>query len=167
MSSINNQKVLELLHKSWMTHDAMWFFHCIQEFGIEKANKLNQAAVMSMAMIEIKRIRKFLGMKHQEIESFEVLKELITGAYDILKPDFFNFTFDFPDANVLNIRWSDCFVCEGVKKIGEIDNYQCAVFTRLKGWFESLELNYIMTPDVNTCIAPDKGDCIVNFRFDF
>ena len=35
----------ELLVKCWMTHDAMWFLHTLNDGGIEKANKINKAAI--------------------------------------------------------------------------------------------------------------------------
>jgi len=38
-------ELTDLLNRCWMTHDGMWFYHCFQEFGIEKANYLNKAAI--------------------------------------------------------------------------------------------------------------------------
>jgi hypothetical protein len=52
----------DLLRKNWMTHDAMWFFHTLQECGIETANKINHAAIRAMAAVEVRRITKILGI---------------------------------------------------------------------------------------------------------
>lgn len=58
IDKIDKRDLRELITKGWMTHDAMWFYHTLQEFGIEKTNKINLAAVQSMSMIEAKRLKK-------------------------------------------------------------------------------------------------------------
>ncbi|MFX0137893.1 MAG: DUF6125 family protein, partial [Candidatus Hodarchaeota archaeon] len=62
MKSLNQKELKELLIKCWMTHDGMWFYHCLKECGIEKTNKINKSAVKSMAKIEIKRIIKAFNL---------------------------------------------------------------------------------------------------------
>ncbi|MBU4604906.1 MAG: hypothetical protein KKH66_08380, partial [Proteobacteria bacterium] len=62
MTALEPSQVKELLNKNWMTHDAMWFFHCQQKYGMEETNRLNQAAVRSMAQIDAKRLAKALGI---------------------------------------------------------------------------------------------------------
>ena len=61
-NSLSKNELKEIMNKNWMTHDAMWFYNCLQEFGIEKTNKINKAAVRDMAAIEIKRIQKAVGV---------------------------------------------------------------------------------------------------------
>ncbi|MBW1847517.1 MAG: hypothetical protein JRJ27_10315, partial [Deltaproteobacteria bacterium] len=56
MNDAEKKELIELLNKNWMTHDGMWFYHCLQEMGIEKANKLNKLAISALAPIEIKRL---------------------------------------------------------------------------------------------------------------
>lgn len=36
---LQKNELKELLNKGWMTHDAMWFYNCLQEFGIERQIK--------------------------------------------------------------------------------------------------------------------------------
>ena len=69
MREIGKKELKELLLKCWMTHDGMWFYHSMQNLGIEKANQINKAAIKSLAGIEMERIRKAFGLK--EIETFE------------------------------------------------------------------------------------------------
>ncbi len=59
---MREEQLKELLIKNWMTHDAMWFYHSVQEFGMEKTNVVNKAAVRSMAGVEIKRLKKAMGV---------------------------------------------------------------------------------------------------------
>ena len=63
IEQLANKEIAELLGKCWMTHDGMWFYHCFNELGIERANKLNKSAIRSLAPIEIARFREALGLK--------------------------------------------------------------------------------------------------------
>jgi hypothetical protein len=58
---LEKKELTELLNKCWMTHDAMWFYNCLQECGIEKTNKVSRAAVKAVAAVEIKRLKKAVG----------------------------------------------------------------------------------------------------------
>ena len=48
MMKLPPDELKELLIKGWMTHDGMWFYHCLQECGIEKTNRINKAAIRAM-----------------------------------------------------------------------------------------------------------------------
>ena len=49
---LQKEEIVELLNRWWMTHDGMWFYHCLKNLGIEKANELNKAAIRSLAPME-------------------------------------------------------------------------------------------------------------------
>ena len=100
MKSLNKKELKELLIKCWMTHDGMWFYHSLKECGIEKANKINKAAIKSMAKIEIKRIKKAINLG--KICIFKDLNDLIDKALEVFKADFMGFTYNFPKKNHLN-----------------------------------------------------------------
>jgi hypothetical protein len=61
----------------------MWFYHTYQELGVEKANKLNKAAIRSLAPIEIKRVKKAIGIGGEKIGTFEELKDFMLEALGI------------------------------------------------------------------------------------
>jgi len=167
MKSLDKKELRELLNKCWMTHDGMWFYHCLQEFGIEKTNKINKAAISSLAPIEMKRIKKALGI--EDIQTFEQLKEFIEGTFEIVKGDFMNFTFSYPSENVLHWEFEaqKCFAYEGIKNIGVIDQYQCGVLYRIECWFDSLGIKYSVTPHVEGCLMHTNGNCAGDFKFYF
>jgi hypothetical protein len=71
LNKIGKREIRDLLGKGWLTHDGMWFYHTYQELGIDKANKLNKAAIRSLAPIEIKRVKKALGIGGEKIGTFE------------------------------------------------------------------------------------------------
>jgi hypothetical protein len=91
LDKISKRELREVLTKGWMTHDAMWLMHSIEELGIETANKLNISAVRSMSMIEIKRLQKVLGYEDDNLARFESLVTFLKEAFGLIKADFMKF----------------------------------------------------------------------------
>ncbi|MBM3118952.1 MAG: hypothetical protein FJ006_05275 [Chloroflexi bacterium] len=165
MKTLRKKELKEILIKNWMTHDAMWFYHCLQECGIERTNKINKAAVRAMGKIEIKRIQKAAGI--DKVETSEDLKLLIEVAWGTIKGDFMKQTYSFPSENVLRGEMKSCFAYEGIKRIGAIDHYQCGIFDRIEGWLDSLGIKYSVTPQVAGCMMHTEGRCFRDYRFYF
>ena len=166
MKALRQKEVKEILIKNWMTHDAMWFYNCLQECGIERTNKINKAAVRAMAAIEIKRIQKALGIA--KVETFADLKSLADAAFHTLTGDFMDFTYSFPSENVLHGEWKNCFAYNGIKQIGVIDKYQCGIMERIYAWFDGMGVKYNVSPQVDTCMMHTDGKCFreITFAFD-
>ncbi len=168
LDKIEKKELKELLSKGWITHDAMWFYHSFNEFGIEKANKINIAAIESMAGIEIQRIKKALGFKEDEkIDSFEKFVGIITDAFDLVKADFMKFKFMIPSKNTIRWEWDKdaCFAYQGVKGIGGINQYQCGIIRRIEGWISGLGIEFTMNPEINHCLMHRYGNCSGEFNF--
>lgn len=165
MKSLKKNELKEILIKNWMTHDAMWFYHCLQECGIERTNKINKAAVRAMGMIEIRRIQKAVGI--DKVESFEDLKSVIDATWDIVKGDFMKSDCSFPSENVLRGDFESCFAYEGIKRIGAIDKYQCGIFDRIYGWLDGLGIKYSVSPQVEGCMMHTDGKCFRDISFSF
>ena len=163
--SVELPEVRELLTKCWMTHDAMWFLHCIQECGIEKANRINKAAVNSMARIEVKRIMKLFEV--EKIGAFEDLRQFLEAVESVVKADFMKFRTSFPRENLLRWDMLKCFAYEGVKRIGALDVYQCGIFDRVQGWFEGMGVEYMVTPIEEGCMMHKQGVCFREFELRF
>lgn len=165
MKSLNPKELQELILKCWMTHDAMWFYHCLREFGIEKANHLNKSAIRSLAAIEIERIRKAFGI--EEIKNFDDLGNLVDAGFAVLKGDFMGFEYTFQSENVVHWEMQKCFAHSGMTRLGVIDRYECGVVYRVTCWFDSLGIKYDVTPPVERCIMHTTGSCRGDFRFCF
>jgi hypothetical protein len=163
MRSLERDELKELLVKCWMSHDGFWFYHCMQECGIEKASRINSAAARSVGMVEVKRIQKALGVG--PIETFDQLNESLGPFYDVVKGDFMHFTYSFPSHNTIHFEMEDCFAYKGIKRIGGIDQYDCGIFERVKGWFDGLGIEYKMTPEVKGCMFHTEGQCFRDFTF--
>ena len=163
MLPIEPLELKELLNKCWMTHDGMWFRHCLQECGIETTNKINKAAIYDAARIEGMRLARALGV--DRIETFTDLHEFIRQANAIVKADFMKIECSSPEPNILRWDVQQCFAYEGITRLGVIDQYQCGIFERVKGWLDALDIEYSVTPEAHGCMMHDAGRCYRAFYF--
>jgi hypothetical protein len=165
MNTVDGGALKELLIKNWMTHDAMWFYHCAREFGMEKTNVINKAAVRSMAAVEIKRLRKAMGV--EGIETFSEFREFFSAVMEIVLGDFMKSSFSFPGVNQVHGEWKSCFAYDGLTKLGVIDQYRCGIMDRVEGWFDGLGIAYTVTPKVDGCMMHTEGRCYRDYQFEF
>jgi hypothetical protein len=162
---LEKNEVKELLNKGWMTHDAMWFYHCLQELGIEQTNKINQAAIKSMSTIEIKRYQKALG--GGPINTFDELVLFFKTVMEIVSGKFMKYDFSFPEKNWIHAEWQSCFAFEGMKGLGVPDRYECGIMLRIETWFDTLGIQYEVEPKVTGCMMHTDGRCFRDYRFFF
>ena len=169
MAPLEKKRLIELLNKCWMTHDGMWFYQCFQEFGIQKANKTNKAAIRSLASIEVSRVKAFLGMEQGNIETFKEFKDFFSGASELFIPDFMNATMSFPRENVLHweFKSKECFAYKGMRRIGVIHEYECGVIYRIECWIESQGIKHEVHPKVKRCLMLDHTGCSGDFTLSF
>jgi hypothetical protein len=165
MKPVENDELKELLVKGWMTHDAMWFYHCLQECGIEKTNKINKAAVKAMAAIEIKRIQKAAGVKR--LDTFDEFKRFFDMTMEIATGKFMDYTYSLPAKNMMHGEWKSCFAYEGVKALGIIDRYECGIMLRIDTWLDTLGIKYEVEPKITGCMMHTDGKCFRDYRFFF
>jgi hypothetical protein len=168
LNKIGKREIRNLLGKGWLTHDGMWFYHAYQELGIEKANKLNKAAIRSLAPIEIKRLKKALGIGGEKIGSFEELKDFMLEALEIILPNsvFERFRFRASSKGLLHWEWEsgECFAYKGMTQIGIIDGYRCGVIYRIECWLEALGIKYSIDPKIDKCMMHEKDACLGDIR---
>lgn len=162
--SISKNDLKELLIKNWMTHDAMWFLHCVNECGIDITNKINQAAVKSMAAIEVQRIRNLMGIpKDKKIETIEELMAIIETSKELLKGEFMDYDYSATPDGVISWKWNKCFAYEGIKGLGLLDHYRCGIVIRINTWLDTLGIKYelmpAIDPAIDKCLMHTKGSC--------
>jgi hypothetical protein len=162
---LEKSELKELLSKNWMTHDAMWFHHCLQEFGIEKTNKINQAAVRDMSAIEIKRIQKAFGLGQPT--TFAEFKILFDMAMAVATGKFMKYSYSAPATNHIHAEWHSCFAYEGMKALGVADRYECGIMLRIDTWLDTLGIKYEVEPKVTGCMMHTDGKCAWDYRFFF
>jgi len=160
VEDIPKGEIIDLLNKCWMTHDGMWFFHCLQELGIEVTNKLNKSAIKSLSAIEIERVKKAIGLSGP-ITSYDEFKIFFTEASKLMIPEFMNVTFDYQDNNKVTWKFTQgkCFAYSGIKMLGAIENYDCGVLYRIKCWLDSLNIDHRFSPEIGQCSMHQTGEC--------
>jgi len=159
-------EVKELLIKGWMTHDAMWFYHCLQECGIEKTNRINKAAIRAMSAIEIKRIQTVVGAG--KLDTFDEFKRFFEITMEIVTGEFMEFRYSMPAKNMMHSEWRrSCFAYEGVKALGAIDRYERGIMLRIETWLDTLGIKYEVEPKVTGCMMHTDGKCFRDYRFFF
>lgn len=160
VKNIQQKETVDLLNKCWMTHDGMWFFHCLQEFGIEMTNKLNKSAIKSLSSIEIARVTKTLDCI-TPIEDFDGFKDFFEATANLMIPDFMNVQFTYPEKNKMawTFNQNKCFAFVGIKKLGVIEQYECGVLYRIKCWLDELGITHRFNPEIGKCHMHVNGSC--------
>ena len=166
---MDQKELIVLLNKSWMSHDGMWFMHCCREFGIEAGNRLNKAAISSLAPLEIARYKKELGFDDQEINTFDQFKAFFTRAAELVIPDVMGGRFAFEDGHSLSMEMTpqQCFAYKGMQRMGVIDQYECGVIYRIECWLDALGIKFQTDPDVTHCTMHTEGHCVKRIRLSF
>src|SRR3972149_4691483 len=80
LSTLSQEEREALLIKCWMSHDARWFMAVAQDFGLEAASQLNQAASHEEGKVEAHRIMGALQIPPPETAGdYLLLQEIIAG----------------------------------------------------------------------------------------
>lgn len=169
LEQMTKTEIRELLGKCWITHDGMWFAHTLMTHGIDEANRLNRAAIKSMAGIELNRFMKVSRVSRDDLNTFPGFKAFFTGVWSLLLPDFMNvrIRFEAPGSIYWEFTPKGCFAYNGVKRAGVEKQYLCGPLYRIQCWLAHLEIPYVMAPDITTCIRPETGDCSGRFQCRF
>ncbi len=169
IDNLSKTELSDLLNKCWMTHDGMWFYSCLQESGIEMANKLNKLAMKSLASIELSRFKNAFGIKGEKIENFDEFKNFFLSISGILTPEFMNIRWFFTEGKYLHWEFNEnrCFAFNGISRLGVIDQYECGPIYRIKCWLKDLGIKYEVLPEIDKCISPEDGICSGKIRLIF
>jgi len=163
LDRIKKTEVRDLLGKGWLTHDGMWFYHTCREFGIERANALNKAAIKSMAPIEMQRVKRVLGIVKERFDTFEELLDFMLAALELTLPDsvFKKILFNSPSKELIHWNWESgqCFAYKGMRQIDVIDGYRCGVMYRIECWLGALGIRYSIHPRIEGCLMHETGAC--------
>lgn len=166
LESLGKREIRDLFSKGWITHDAMWFAHCLEAVGIEKTNALNRAAVRAMASVEILRLKKLLRVEEETFENFESLAPFLKQAMEIVLADFMRVKFNLSEKNVISWKMEaeSCFAYRGMCRLGMADRYECGVLLRVESWLATLKVPYTIHPPVRRCLMHLDGKCEGRFQ---
>lgn len=65
------------------------------------------------------------------------------------------------------MRWDvkRCFALDGVRQLDVANQYQCGIFPRIEAWFDTLGIEYTVTPAVDGCMMQSDGACYREYTF--
>ena len=164
LAALSQEEREALLIKCWMSHDARWFMAVAQEFGLQAASRLNQAASHEEGKVEARRIMSALQIPPSETaDDYLLLQETIIG---LLGPELLDYQVVPVGDDSFEIRIQRCFAHENVARAGVADTYECGIFSRVTGWLEASGLKYEMTPSLGKCQKAQGQDCAYSFKVD-
>ena len=163
--NMNPDQVKDYLLTNWMTHDALWYREAASRFGMSEASPMNLRVCRSLGRIEFRRLLKATGSNPPK--DMAQLKVLHEEARRILVPPFIETDVDFQSDDTILFKTRTCFAHKGMTEAGLIDEYECGIFERIKGWFDAMEVDHTLSPDLSRCLKYRGQECHVMVAFHF
>ena len=161
LSTISNEKKIEILRKNWMSHDARSQMETVRLFGWKKGNKLNKSIIREMGKVMMYRLMNALRIS--KITNIEDLKNLCLAAMEFYyPPPAFNYRIESQsDKSILGII-EKCGTMEGIKKLGVTEQYECGCFAMRSGWYKALGMN--VKEETIKCIKNGDNICEIALK---
>ena len=164
-TKMNGEQVKNFLLTNWMTHDALWYREAASRFGMTEASPMNLRVCRSLGRIEFKRLLRETGSNPPK--NMGQLKKLYQEARRILVPTLMETEVDFQRDDKIVFKTRTCFAHKGMTEAGLIDEYECGIFERIKGWFDAMEVDNMLSPDLSRCLKYRGQECHVKVGFQF
>ncbi|MBC3985403.1 hypothetical protein H8N01_23190 [Streptomyces sp. AC536] len=149
----------ELLRRSWMATDGLWYYQTATQRGIDGANEANIQVVREFGRQEMVRLMRSLGV--EKVETVEQYRRLFQTAVELYLGSLFAARESYADG-VQHLEVSTCFAYKGVKRAGIEKVYHCGPGERLTGWLQAMDLPAEIDPGVGLCQLAHTGAC--NYR---
>jgi len=146
----------DLLRRSWMANDGLWFYHTAQASGIDAANERNIVVVREFGRQEMRRLMRALDIR--EVTNLDQYQRLFDTAVELFLGPLIQLTDTYSSA-AHEISVSSCFAFTGVRRAGIEKVYHCGPGERLLGWLEAMELGSTVVPEVGLCQMAHTGSC--------
>jgi hypothetical protein len=146
----------ELLRRSWMANDGLWFYHTAQALGIDAANQTNAQVVREFGRQEMRRLMRALEIK--VVDSPEKYRLLFDSAVELYLGTLIESEDSYRE-NTHDIKVTTCFAYKGVKRANIDKVYHCGPGERLLGWLEAMALDATIEPGVGLCQMAHTGSC--------
>src|SRR2546421_653258 len=130
-AKLNQTQREELLRRSWMATDGLWFYQTAQSSGIDGANEANTQVVREFGRQEMIRLMRSLGI--EKVETVPQYREWFRTAVDLYLGSLFAADESFEEGTQ-HLEVSTCFAYKGVKRAGIDMDYHCGPGERLTGW---------------------------------
>jgi hypothetical protein len=156
MKTLSGAQREELLRKTGMTNDGLWFYQMAKNKGIDQANASNIEVVREFGRQEMKRLMRAVGI--EKVETVEQYKELFRLGLELYVGELATLESEYTE-QLHQIRVTNCFAYNGVKKVGVEKQYHCGPMERLTGWLMAMQLPPELSPQVGLCLMAHTGSC--------
>ncbi len=146
----------DLIRRSWMATDGLWFYQTAQSNGIDGANHANIEVVREFGRQEMRRLMRALDIT--EVETAEQYRRLFQTAVGLYLGSLLEAQ-ESLDGDKHQITVTTCFAYKGVKKAGIDQIYHCGPGERLTGWLQAMNLPAKIEPGVGLCQMAHTGSC--------
>jgi hypothetical protein len=146
----------ELIRRSWMANDGLWFYQVAQTAGVDGANEANIEVVREFGRQEMRRLMRTLDIT--EVTTTEQYWHLFHAAMDLYLGSLFEAD-ESLDGDEHQIAVTTCFAYKGVKRAGIEKEYHCGPGERLTGWLQAMNLPARIDPGVGRCQLAHTGSC--------
>jgi Family of unknown function (DUF6125) len=146
----------DLIRRSWMATDGLWFYQTARTRGIAGANEANIEVVREFGRREMSRLMRALDVT--EVTTAEQYRRLFETAMGLYLGSLFEAEESF-DGGDHRIAVATCFAHAGVKRAGIDKEYHCGPGERLTGWLQAMGLSATMAPSVGLCQMAHTGTC--------
>lgn len=160
-SSLSAVQREELLRRSWMATDGLWFYQTAQAKGIDAANETNIQVVREFGRQEMRRLMRALDIT--TVETGEQYHQLFRIAVELYIGSLLE-TQESVEGSTHHITVTKCFAYTGAKKAGIDKVYHCGPGERLTGWLQAMQLPAELEPGVGLCQMAHTGVCAYRVR---
>lgn len=126
--------LLQMAAGCWRAHDGQWFLKAVEEVGLERAMRLNERALASLARIELRELRRLTGLDGldtmEQVAEWYRLVPVLFGGWG--SPER---TLTVADPDTLVIEQSRCFG-EAVAERSGYGHLAAGEFPPCLGWLE-------------------------------
>ncbi|MER5637119.1 hypothetical protein ABT095_09190 [Kitasatospora sp. NPDC002227] len=150
----------ELLRRSWMATDGLWFYQTAMAKGVDGANEANIQVVREFGRQEMLRLMRSLGV--EKVETAEQYRALYDAAVELYLGSLFSARDSFEETaegTDHTVQVDTCFAHKGVERAGIAKEYHCGPGERLTGWLQAMELPAALEPGVGLCQKAHTGSC--------
>lgn len=152
---------IDVLRRSWQSHDAGWQMAIFQRYGWDEGNRLNKEVARQIGKGAMHRLMKHLGITGvKDIDEFRRIIDITTALF-YPKPDF-DYQFEqLSDTKVVAIV-RQCVICDNVIRGGVAKFYECGCFAMQEGWYDALGVDVERT--LGKCLKAGDDRCEITLH---
>ncbi|UCD02429.1 MAG: L-2-amino-thiazoline-4-carboxylic acid hydrolase [Promethearchaeota archaeon] len=156
ISTVNNEKKIEILRKNWMSHEGRYQMAIVREFGWEKANNINKNVIYEMGKVMMYRLMNALGIS--QVDNIDDFKEICMTATEFYyPPPVFSIRLDRESDTSLLGSVEKCGTIKNVKRLGVLDQYECGCLAMRSGWYKALGVE--VKEELLQCLKDGADTC--------